>query len=372
MAKRLLGLYIHVPFCVSKCAYCDFYSLSGKTDLMARYVERLIQEIHRWGRALSAPPTDTLYFGGGTPSLLSAEQIKAIIDNAKESFSLSDAEITLEVNPAESLEAFFAAVAEAGVNRVSVGLQTAEQAELKLLSRRHSATDVSRTVTAARAAGIHNISLDLMLGIPGQTAVTLKRSVDFVAEQGVDHVSAYLLSLEPGTPLYARRETLPIPDADRAGELYLTACSMLREAGYERYEISNFAKNGAISRHNTKYWMGEDYLGLGPAAHSFVGGKRFYYPRDLAAYLQNPTEIADGAGGDPTETVMLRLRLKSGLSLSMLEERFSLATDRLRQKAAWFAKNGLVRLEGDIISLTDRGAVVSNSVITELLETIIV
>lgn len=367
MAKQSLGLYIHVPFCVSKCAYCDFYSLSGDDSQKARYVERLIHQIDRWGRALSAPPTDTLYFGGGTPSLLSAEQITAIIDQVKRSFCLHDPEITLEVNPAEDLEGFFVAVGAAGVNRISIGMQSALPDELQYLSRRHTAEDVTRTVSAARSAGIERISLDLMLGIPGQTEDTLRKSIDFAVATGAEHISAYLLSLEPGTPLFQKQKELPLPDADRAGALYLAACSILREAGYERYEISNFAKNGAISRHNTKYWMGEDYLGLGPAAHSMVGGKRFYYPRDIAAYLEKPTEISDGTGGGLEEVIMLRLRLASGLSLATLREHFSVDTDPLLHKAALLARHGLLRLEGEVISLTDQGAVVSNAVITELL-----
>lgn len=375
MIKKPIGIYIHVPFCVSKCSYCDFYSLQQDSALKKQYVQRIISEIHRWGRALGSPPADTLYFGGGTPSLLSANQIVAIIDSVKQQFSLKSSEITLEVNPAENLDEFFSVVAKGGVNRVSIGLQSANSDELKVLSRRHTANDVKRTVAAARAAGIRNISVDIMLGIPNQTKTSLKQSIDFVENLNVEHVSAYLLSLEAGTPLYNMQNKLNIPTADEAGELYLKACELLRNIGYNRYEISNFAKGNMISRHNTKYWMGEEYLGLGPAAHSFINGKRFYYERDIKGYLAEPKEIYDGSGGDLEEAIMLRLRLKKGIKLSELKSEFKDAlTDTdielINKTAEVFLKNGLVDFDGDAISLTDKGALVSNSVIASLLDCI--
>lgn len=375
MVKKPIGIYIHVPFCVSKCSYCDFYSLQQDNALKQQYVQRIISEIHRWGRALGSPPADTLYFGGGTPSLLSSEQIVAIIDNVKQQFSLKSPEITLEVNPAEHLDNFFSVVAKGGVNRISIGLQSANSDELKILSRRHTANDVKRTVAAARAAGINNISVDLMLGIPNQTVATLKQSIDFVEKLNVEHVSAYLLSLEAGTPLYNMQSKLNIPTADEAGELYLKACEFLRHIGYNRYEISNFARDNFLSRHNTKYWLGEEYLGFGPSAHSFINGKRFYYERDIEGYLAGPKEIYDGLGGDLEEAVMLRLRLKNGIKLSELKSEFKdTLTDadieHINNKAELFFNNGLVDFDGDTISLTDKGALVSNSVIASLLDCI--
>ena len=368
-----LGLYIHIPFCVRKCAYCDFYSLPLNANLAQSYVNKIIKELNRWGGILGCPPADTLYFGGGTPSLLKPEQIKAIIDKSKELFSLKNAEITMEVNPAENLKEYLLKVADAGVNRLSIGLQSANDDELKILSRRHTVQDVLTCVNDARAAGIKNLSLDIMLGIPNQTKQSLKKTVDFALACQPEHISAYLLTLENGTELYKNKALLNIPNDDEAGELYLYATELIKNAGYERYEISNFAKEGKISKHNTKYWQGDNYLGLGPAAHSFVNGKRFYYDRNVNAYIASPKEIPDGDGGTAEERLMLSLRLSSGLSLKAFCEEFSNDLDpnkinRLAKKAELFAKSGFVTFNGDIISLTDKGALVSNSIITSFAE----
>ncbi len=371
--QKNLGLYIHIPFCIRKCAYCDFYSLPIDDNLASAYTNKIISELNRWGDILKCPPADTLYFGGGTPTLLKTEQILAIIDKSKELFSLKNAEITLEANPTENLEEYFYRVAQGGVNRLSIGLQSANENELEMLSRRHTVADVVRCVANARNAGIKNLSLDIMLGIPGQTKESLKKTVDFVVSEEPEHVSAYLLSLEKGTPLYKKRNTLNIPDDDEAGELYLYAIELLKSAGYQRYEISNFAKNNKVSKHNTKYWIGDNYLGLGPAAHSFIDGKRFYYDRDINAYLNKPTEIFDGEGGTAEEILMLKLRLSSGLDLTEFMGEFSYEVDeikinRILKKAEFFAKAGLVTVNGMNISLTDKGALVSNTIITNFAE----
>ena len=368
-----LGIYIHIPFCVRKCAYCDFYSMSINYGLASAYTSKIIDELSRWGGILKCPPADTLYFGGGTPSLLKPEQISAIIEKATEVFFLKDAEITLEVNPAENLSDYFKCIKKSGVNRLSIGLQSAVEGELEILSRRHTPNDVIKCVADAKNAGINNISLDIMLGIPNQTEKSLKYTVDFATKLNPTHISAYLLTLEEGTPLYKNRENLHIPNEDEAGELYLLACRLLSDSGYERYEISNFARENNISRHNTKYWKGADYLGLGPAAHSLIKGNRFYYERDLEGYLNNPKEIWDGKGGTIDEKVMLNLRLKSGLNTQSLLSEFPNDIDQnkfadLIKMAELFSKNGLVRFNKGIISLTDRGALVSNGIIAKFLE----
>ncbi len=364
------GIYIHIPFCVSKCAYCDFYSLPTFSN-MERYGEKILSEISRWGSELSCP-ADTLYFGGGTPSLMEGDIIAKIIGAAKKSFVLKDAEITLEANPAENLGTFFKKVASAGVNRISLGLQSAVDSELKVLGRRHTKGDLAKAVADAKNAGIDNISMDIMLGVPNQTEASLKATLDFAIGLEPTHISAYMLSLEKGTPLYNNRDSLNIPSADQTADLYLGAVDRLKSAGFDRYEISNFAREGKVSRHNLKYWQGEDYLGLGPSAHSLIKGKRFYYGRDLSAYLENPTELFEDTGGSLEEKFMLSLRLSSGISLTELKGTFpdeltESKLEKIIKKATLLSSGGLVNFSGDRISLTDRGAVVSNSIITELL-----
>lgn len=362
-----LGIYIHIPFCLSKCAYCDFYSLGYKSQVAEDYTNRLLSEIDRWGAKLRCP-ADTLYFGGGTPSLLPAESIKKIICRCKESFGLDKAEITVEINPADNLEEWLCSVAAAGVNRVSVGVQSGIDDELVLLGRRHTRADVLKTVENIKAAGIENYSVDLMIGIPEQTQKSLDKSIDFALSLEPNHISTYLLSLEKGTRLYNNRNNLQIPSQDQSAELYLQTCHRLEENGYERYEISNFSKNGKISKHNTKYWLLTDYLGLGPGAHSLIEGKRFYYDRNLEDYIKAPKEVFEGDAGGIEETLMLALRLSVGVNFnSLIKENPNINFEKAIKKAQLFEKIGLLQKKDERFSLTDRGAVVSNSVITELL-----
>lgn len=362
-----IGIYIHIPFCVSKCSYCDFYSLKYNENSALEYTKKVLEQIYRWGSELNRS-ADTLYFGGGTPTLLSPKQISDIIIASKKGFGLKNAEITLEANPAENLEEYFVRVAEGGVNRVSFGMQSANDSELKMLSRRHNSADVKRSVISARNAGIKNISLDIMLGIPGQTKASLYNTLNFAIENNPDHISAYMLSLEKNTELYKNKEKYDIPGDDLSAEYYLYTCEFLEKCGYERYEISNFCKKGLKSRHNLKYWLGEDYLGIGPAAHSLINGKRFYYDRNIQEFLNGPKEIYEGEGGGFEEYVMLRMRLKMGVNLSDVKRLFKNAnTEKIKKKALTFEKAGLIRTNGDFISLTDKGAVVSNKIIAEFL-----
>lgn len=362
-----IGLYVHIPFCVSKCAYCDFYSLTYNESKAAEYTKKILCEIRRWGTELRRS-ADTLYFGGGTPSLLKPEYIKSIIDECKKYFLLEDAEITLEINPAENLKDFLKEVAFAGVNRISVGMQSANDGELSLLSRRHRFADTIRTVSDIKSAGVDNFSLDIMLGIPGQTKASLKSSLEAALSLCPMHISTYLLTLEKGTPLFENRNNFSIPDDDEAGELYLYTCDFLRKNGFERYEISNFAKNNKYSKHNLKYWNCEEYLGLGAAAHSFIDGKRFYYERSLNDYLKNPTCIPNGNGGDFEEYLMLKMRLATGLDINEYKRLYpEINTEKLIKKIRLFQKAGLLQNIDERISLTDKGAVVSNSVISNML-----
>lgn len=369
MTDKTLGLYLHIPFCAAKCAYCDFYAAFPGGDLLERYTARLAEEIKRWGGVLDRPILHTVYFGGGTPSLL-GDGLIPIMQAVRCAFRLErDAEITLEMNPASENSAVLRAAKAAGVNRLSIGAQSGDDEMLRRLGRRHTAADTRAAVREARAAGFHNISLDLMLGLPDSGLKTLQKDIDFILSAEPSHISAYILKLEQNTAFYQRRDALNLPDDDSAAEQYLYLCERLEKNGYSHYEISNFCRAGAESRHNLTYWRCEEYLGIGPSAHSFINGERFYYPRDLKAFMRGESTVSDGSGGDKAEYMMLRLRLAAGLRLSDYRARFGEdLPDGVRDAALPLVRAGLVHLTEDAIALTDRGMLVSNSIITELSE----
>ncbi len=367
------GIYLHAPFCISKCPYCDFYSTAAfSEDDLDRYTAALITEIKQWGSTLEQP-ADTLYFGGGTPTLLGGKRLATLIQTVRSAFSLPDtAEITLEANPADELSATFSAFAAAGGNRLSLGMQAAEDAQLKILGRRHTVAQTERTVATAQAAGIHNLSLDLMLGIAGQTPAHVKTAVERCAAWGASHVSAYLLKLEDGTP-YALSPPKDLPDEDQTVLLYHTAAKMLESHGFYQYEISNFAKSGFESRHNLKYWLSEPYLGLGPAAHSFVNGKRFFYERSLSSFLNHKPPQAENPDttaipeNSPEEFAMLRLRLTKGLTEHDFFTRFGTPIPAVWRERAAAIPSSLIINDAEGIRLTRDGFLVSDAILSRLL-----
>ena len=313
---------------------------------------------------------DTLYFGGGTPSLLGGKRIAEIVTVAKQNFGLDNAEITIEANPTEHLYEDFKLMANAGVNRLSIGMQSCLENELKALSRRHTAEDVVRTVEDAKKTGISNISVDVMLGIPHQTLDTLKQSLDFCLNLGITHISCYMLKIEPDTKFgHADINALDLPDEDTVADMYLFMSDYLEENGFEHYEISNFAKKGFRAVHNLKYWEQKEYLGLGPAAHSFLNGKRFYFERDLQKYLSSPTPVFDSQGGSKDEYIMLKLRLKDGINFKEYENLFGQPfTEKATKIIERFQKFGLINTFDDGFSLTKQGFLVSNTIISEIIE----
>lgn len=363
-----LGIYLHTPFCVSKCAYCDFYSLSGNSELYERYTAALCERVAFYGARLSRA-ADTLYLGGGTPSLLGGERISRIVSTAKEYFGLQNAEITLEANPADNLADTLKLAAKSGVNRLSLGVQSSIESELKALSRRHSNGDVIRTVSDARAAGIENISCDLMLGIPSQTVSSLCESLDFILSLNPKHISVYILKIEPNTPFgHIKPELLNLPDDDATADLYLKTCEVLKSAGFIHYEISNFAKEGFCSKHNLKYWNCEEYLGLGSAAHSFLDGKRTFYERDIESFINGDNPKYESGGGSAEEYIMLKLRLSDGLNFAAYKSKFN--RDYPESKillAKKYENAGLMTFSKNGLALTERGFLVSNSIISSLL-----
>ena len=364
-----IGLYLHIPFCDGKCAYCNFYSrpCAGCFEYN-EYTAQLINSIQSWGKKIKRP-VDTVYFGGGTPSLLGHERLTAILERVYASFAITDdAEITVEVNPTSTDELDFSLLRKAGFNRLSIGLQSANDNELRILGRRHSVDDARRTVQRAQDAGFDNISLDVMLAVPEQTPDSLDRALSFCASCEVQHISAYILKIEEGTRFDRMKEQLPLFDDDQQAALYEQTVRRLTELGYHQYEISNFSFTGRESRHNLHYWHDDEYLGLGPSAHSFLDGRRFYYDSDFQCFYDDRVTV-EGAGGDSEEYIMLALRLSEGLVFDHYEERFGHpVSDRLIEAARRLQAKGLCTVNDTAIQLTVKGFLVSNAVITYFLE----
>lgn len=334
------------------------------------YTEALCRCAAEWSEKIGKRTVDTVYFGGGTPGLLGADRLNRVLTAIRRAFSVSDdAEITVEVNPMAAQQSLFADIRAGGFNRLSMGLQSADEAELRFLGRRHTVVQVAQAVEDARRAGFENISLDLMLGLRGQTEATLRRSVAFCAQLQVKHVSAYLLKIEPGTPFALQNVGEDLPDDDAQADLYQIACDALRSHGYAQYEISNFSRPGYESRHNLHYWRDEEYVALGASAHGFLNGKRFYYPRDLDAFLRGEAPCPDGPGGNEEEYVLLALRLTEGLQEKAYRARFGHGIpEPLRKKATSLEKTSLLTVAPTYIALTESGFLVSNAVISTLID----
>lgn len=364
-----LGLYIHIPFCEQKCPYCDFYSISDKSKY-DEYAMYLNKHIELWSTKYSKL-IDTIYFGGGTPSVIGSNRLIKILDIIKNNFTVSDnCEITLEVNPCSADNLDFYALRNSGFNRLSIGLQSAAESELKLLGRRHSADDAKFTVNIARTAGFENISLDLMLCVPSQTKSSLAESIKFCKDCNIEHISAYILKIEENTHFHKIKDTLNLFDDDEQADIYKFAVTELEKHGYKQYEISNFSKKGFESKHNLRYWKCDEYLGFGPSAHSFVNGNRFYFNRSLNDFYDNKI-IEDGLGGDIYEYIMLALRLKDGVSLENLKSKYGYTlSQKLLTSVNKLKGEHLVNYDNKTISLTVDGFLLSNTIINYLLSSL--
>ena len=371
--KKQLGIYIHIPFCLKKCGYCDFCSFVGKSgEYTSRYADELCRRIAAAGRTADEYTVDTVYFGGGTPSLMAASNIGRILGAVRAGFDVADgAEITLECNPATADERYFREIRAHGVNRLSMGMQSALDSELRLLGRAHNREEFLHCFADARAAGFDNVSVDLMYGIPDQTPESLAESVELLISLSPEHISAYGLMIEDGTPFARNISKLSVADNDGQAEMYLYLCRALREAGYERYEISNFARKGRESRHNTRYWLGSEYLGFGVAAHSYFGGERYGISRDIDAFMDGEDICCERESvlGDEVrrEYVMLRMRMSEGVCLVDYTERFG--GDFLAdfpQIQEWVSR-GFINYRNGRVSFTDNGALLSNVLLSEML-----
>ena len=377
--KKKLGIYVHIPFCKSKCEYCDFYSIGGGRDkrLTDDYLQTLADHIKETGALAPDYRVDTVYFGGGTPSFFGAENLEKILDEIHRHFRLtSDAEITAEANPDSVTLSGLRRMLRAGFNRLSIGVQSDDDEMLKKLGRPHNFQQAKQAMELARKAGFANISLDLMYGLPNQTVSQWKETVLNIISLRPEHISCYGLKVEENTPLWSYKDCANLPNDDAQAQMYLEAAKLLKEYGYEHYEISNFAKKGFHSRHNMKYWTGEEYLGFGPNAASDFGGRRFTIIRDLKRYISgiaNEQAVLDENEEIPMreragEYLMLRLRTAQGISREEYEKQYLLPFGPLEEELQHYADNGLAMQVGKRWRLTPSGWLLSNQIILQLLE----
>ncbi len=381
------SLYVHIPFCRIKCTYCAFNTYINLDNLIEPFVQALIHEIKIVGESKLDQELHTIYIGGGTPSLLSAEQIGRILEAISRYFRLSrDAEISMESNPSDLTPEYMKAVKATGINRLSIGMQSANENELELFARRHDLSAVIKAVDAARSGGFDNINLDLIYGIPQQTLVNWEKSLQVMLGLQPEHVSLYALGLEDGTPLKTWVETgkIPSPDDDLAADMYDLATDMMAAAGLSQYEISNWAKPGLECRHNLQYWRNLPYPGVGPGAHGYADGVRYstilspqryiksmnkqatdyVFPRtpatDQATVVDRESEIA--------ETLIMGLRLtQEGISRPIFKERFGVDLLEVHPETiARYSKHGLLYVDDSVVKITQQGRLLSNMIFREL------
>lgn len=367
------GLYVHIPFCSSRCSYCDFATGLYQTELAERYVRGLINEIE--SSRYAGENVDTIYFGGGTPSLLAPAQLESVLAVLYDTFKIAaDSEITLEINPGSATPEKLRAFRSLGVNRASFGAQTFDDAELAKLGRSHNSADALRTFADLRDAGFANVSFDLIAGLPGQTLAGWQRNIQQALDLAPEHLSFYLLEIHSGTPLaeHIRRGIQPQPDEDLAGVMYEWMLEQAAAAGYEHYEISNLCRPGFHSRHNVKYWTAAPYYGFGCSAHSYDGDmRRWSNHRDVLKYVEMVESGASpvveeqqlSATDVRAEAVFLGMRMMQGVDLRRYRESFGVdLRDQHADDLERFCKAGLVELDGDLIRLTRTGALLSNEV----------
>ncbi len=376
--EQTLGIYIHIPFCASKCGYCDFHSLAGHDAWMAEYHDALLLHIRESAERMEPYYIDSVYFGGGTPSYYGAKRICEIFNTLKLTGQvLKRAEVTVEMNPDSVTEKDLRMMRKEGINRVSIGVQSANDDLLKLIGRRHTFRQAEQAVAAARAAGFQNISLDLIYGLPTQTKKDWADTLGRVMALRPEHISCYGLKLEEGTPMYeSYRNSALLPTDDEQADMYLYAVETLQQYGYQQYEISNFSFPGKESRHNLKYWNAENYMGFGSGAHSYVNDVRYSYIRDVQAYIDGineETPILDEYEyidhfEHATEYIMLGMRRSKGISQAEYQAVYSGDFAPIAAKLQEFVQKGWVVQEGDRWHFTPSGFLLSNLLIEALLE----
>ncbi|MGA2285448.1 MAG: radical SAM family heme chaperone HemW [Dehalococcoidia bacterium] len=387
------SVYVHIPFCRAKCAYCDFNSYARQERLIPEYVEALLREATFWAEKGAVGRVDTLYFGGGTPSLLPAAEAERLLAGLRRLFAIADdAEITFEANPESASPDQLRALRRIGVNRLSLGIQSFDDGELRLLGRIHDAATAEAAFRAARKAGFDAVSLDLIFGLPGQSLAAWRRSLERAVELAPEHLSLYALTLEDGTPLARRvaRGECAEPDADTQADMYDWSSERLASAGYEQYEISNWARSGRRCRHNLTYWRCEPYLGLGAGAHSYLGDWRFANAKSPRRYISAIERLGAmrtiGSTGAPAklpqvrsaerldaatalaDALILGLRLNDGVSRESLGRRFGVDVgERYRDEIAYLTEVGLLESVDGCMRLTARGRLLGNEVFQRFL-----
>ena len=376
--KTPLGIYIHVPFCRSKCLYCDLYSLTTKDDrVIDGYLDAICTHIRETGALAPGYSVDTVYFGGGTPSFFGAEGMAVILATVRKAFDVqSDAEITFEANPDSITPKLLRRLRNEGFNRVSLGVQCDDDRILEKIGRPHNFQQAVDAVKRIRRAGFKNLSLDLIYGLPGQSREAWEETLQNVLSLKPEHISCYGLKVEEGTPLYESRDLMRLPDDDEQADMYLSTVEILRTKGYRQYEISNFCKRGYESKHNLKYWTGGEYLGFGPDASSDFAGKRFSMIRDLRRYIEGVLEgeqvIADMQEVPPRERageyLMMRLRTTLGIHAEEYEKKYLLPFAPLDEAMEKCRQRGhALKMDGGYWRLTPEGFLLSNSIISDLL-----
>ena len=367
------GIYIHIPFCKRKCICCDFYSISFSEEKLKQYISAVKTEFNNRKYEIDLSKCNTLYIGGGTPSLLDTYYIKELVSLLKTD---QMEEITIEVNPDDVSSEFAKSIKEIGINRASMGVQSFDDGELRFINRRHNSAKAIKAIECFKQAGIKNISIDLIYGIPNQTLETWSKSIDTAISLDVKHISAYSLMYEEGTLLTSKRDKGTITELldDTVVDMYNLLVAKLETAGFDHYEISNFSLPGWHSRHNSSYWDFTPYIGLGPSAHSFDGKRRRYNPTSLKGYLSNiqnrgvAYEIEEETIKELyNEWVMTRLRTKWGLNISSMVEKFGKTfADTASLQIENFAKEGLINFDGQTAILTDKGIMMSDFIFREL------
>lgn len=374
--EKKLGLYIHIPFCEHKCDYCDFYSVTKFNDYV-RYTDALLLQMEDFAEKASDYIVNTIYIGGGTPTVLPVKRMLEIIDGIYRNFNVAEnVEFTMEANPATVNKKMLKKYYKAGVNRLSFGMQSAIDEELAALSRIHTFEEFVNSYNMAKKAGFENINVDIMYGIPGQTQRSLGYTLEQVCDLEPTHISLYGLKIEEGTPFFEKKDKLELPDEDTEYDMYKYSVDYLRFRGYWQYEISNFSKDGFKCKHNLKYWNCQEYLGLGPAAHSYFSDRRFSYKRSVPMFMDaleyvdaginileedyaiTPEERVD-------EYIMLKLRLTEGINVNEFKYSFNKDFSQMFEKELkLYIDNGFMEFKNGHYYFTTKGMYVSNYILS--------